>query len=204
MNSRKSKSVRLILFDFNGVTVRADHKLTARHFGKIHRTPWRKVYDLFYTKYFNLIVEGKLSEKDGWKQPIEELGWRQDWRAMRSWHLRQPTLQRSIIKLVTRLRGRGYACVLLSKNLQSWFRILEQRLHFMAFFDASINTQELGLPKASPETVRLICRRFKMKPRQIIYIDDQPENLVAPRRMGVRCIPYRTAKQCAREINARL
>ncbi len=29
------KKIRLIIFDFNGVTVKGDHKQTARHFGRL-------------------------------------------------------------------------------------------------------------------------------------------------------------------------
>ncbi|MDD5040006.1 MAG: HAD hydrolase-like protein [Patescibacteria group bacterium] len=198
------KHVQLIIFDFNGVTVIGDHKKTSRHFAKIHGTPWQAVFNVLYTKYFNLIAENKITERQGWIRPIRELGWRQDWRAMRAWHLRHTELRRSVVQYVTRLRHRGYTCIILSKNLVAWFAYFDKALGFKKYFDDSINTQSLNLPKASKKTVAYICRRFRVKPSEIVYIDDQAANLVEPSKMGVNTILYKNFKQMRRAITRAL
>ncbi len=194
------KKIRLIIFDFNGVTVKGDHKQTARHFGKVHGTPWEKVHKILYTKYFNLIVENKISEREGWVKPIQELGWDQDWRAMRQWHIDHQYLQKSVITLVQQLRQRGYIYILLSKNLIRWFAYLEKRLRFKKYFDTSINTQALNLPKASKKTMQYISRRFKVRPEEIVYIEDQANNLVEPKKMGVHTILYKNFRLCKKSL----
>ncbi len=196
----KHPKIKLILFDFNGVVILGDHKSTAKHFGRIHHTPWKKVYDILYTKYFNMIAENKISEVEGWQRPIKELGWKQDWRAMRQWHLDQQQFNPPAINMVKQLRLEGYPCVILSKNLIQWFEYKEDRLHFRMHFDNAVNTQELRLPKASKETMEWICARFDVRPDEILFIEDQEQNLIVPKKMGVHCIFYKTFQQCEREV----
>ncbi len=44
----KKGRIKLILWDFNGVTVVGDHKGASKHFGKKFHTSWKKVYDILY------------------------------------------------------------------------------------------------------------------------------------------------------------
>lgn len=196
----KRPNIKLILFDFNGVVVLGDHKTTSKHFGRIHHTPWKKVHEILYTKYFNLVVENKISEIDAWQKPIKELGWKQDWQAMRQWHLDQQQFNPPALKMIRQLRLEGYPCVILSKNLVQWFEYKEDRLHFRMHFDNAVNTQELRLPKASKETMEWICARFNVRPKEILFIEDQEQNLIVPKKMGVHCIFYKTFQQCEREV----
>lgn len=195
------RKIKLILWDFNGVTVTGDHKSTSRRYGKIHGTSWQEVYRVLYTKYFNQIAENKISETEGWKRSIADLGWKQDWRAMRKWHLHQHKIRKTVVLYITSLRRRGHKCVLLSKNLTTWFVIEEGYLHFKQYFDAAINTQALNLPKASKKTMQYICKRFNVEPGEIIYIDDLPQNLKTPKSMGVKTVIYRNFKQMRKEIS---
>lgn len=68
-------------------------------------------------------------------------------------------------------------------------------------FDFIINTWEIGLPKASEQTIRYIMKKFKVNADEIIYIDDQEENLLAAKKMGVRTIFYKNFAQFKREID---
>lgn len=197
----KLPKIKLVVFDYNGVTVTGDHKTMAKHFGRIHRTPWPKAYDLFYTKYYNLLTEGKISEKQAWQRPIKELGWPQDWRAMRRWYLDQQRLNPDVIKMIRGLKLSGFQTVLLSKNYKPWFSYLEQRLRFRLHFDAGINTHELGFPKASRQTIAFLGRMFDVKPPEILYLDDQESNLTVARKLGVHCILYQNFHQAAKAVD---
>jgi FMN phosphatase YigB (HAD superfamily) len=58
----------------------------------------------------------------------------------------------------------------------------------------------LNLPKASKKTINEICRRFKVRPQEILYIDDQQTNLNQPKRMGVETIYYQSFNQLKRDL----
>lgn len=194
------KQIKLILWDFNGVTVVGDHKLTAKHFGQKHHTPWKKVHDVFYTKYFNQLALNKISEKTAWQQPIQELGWNEDWQRVRTWHLNQQQLRKTVVQYVQSLRRRGYQCVLFTKNYEPWIRYQEKRLHFTRYFDDIFNTQKFNLPKAGKNTIRFVCQRYASKPEEIIYIDDQSGNLVEAHALGVYTIRYRSFVRTRKQL----
>ncbi|MFZ6035683.1 MAG: HAD hydrolase-like protein [Patescibacteria group bacterium] len=193
-------SIKLILWDFNGVTVVGDHTLTSKHFGKKHHAPWRRVYAILYTKYFNQLALNTISEQKAWSAPLRELGWHEDWRAVRRWHLGQQRLRTTVIGYVQSLRRRGYQCVLFSKNYEPWVKYQERRLHFSRYFDDVLNTQKYNLPKASQKTIRFVCRRYAVKPEEIIYIDDQRINLIEAQKLGVQILHYRTFKQTRHQL----
>ncbi|MFH0829462.1 MAG: HAD-IA family hydrolase [Candidatus Kerfeldbacteria bacterium] len=192
--------IKLVLWDFNGVVVNGDHAILSRHFGRIHGTPWQKVYAILYTKYLNLYAMNRITDREAWEGPIRELGWKQDWQKMKWWYLNRQRLQKTVIAYVQTLRRRGYACAVISKNITTWFAYLRKRLGFEKYFDGVVETQSLNLPKSSPQTVRYLCKRFKVKPNEIVYIDDQAANLKAPKQMGVNTILYRNLTQCRREL----
>ena len=193
--------IQLILWDFNGVTVVGDHKLTAKYFGKKHGTPWQDAFAVFYTKYFNQLALNKIDEKTAWQQPIRELGWAEDWQHVRSWHLSHQQLRKTVVAYVQSLRRRGYQNILFTKNFEPWVMYQEKRLHFTRYFDDIVNTQKYNLPKASEKTIKYICRRYGVAPGQIIHIDDQKQNLTQAQELGVHTVLYRTFAQMRREVS---
>ncbi len=196
----KRHTIKLILWDFNGVAVVGDHKGTSRHFGRKHGTPWKEVYAILYTKYFNKLALNKISDRTAWVRPIQELGWHQDWQQMRKWHLDQQQLRKSVVDYVQSLRRRGYRCVLFTKNYEPWIRYEEKRLHFTRYFDEVLNTQKYNLPKTGRRTMQFVFRRYGVNAREVIYIDDQQQNLVDAQAMGVHTIRYTDFKRVRARI----
>ena len=91
---------------------------------------------------------------------------------------------------------------MLSKNTRSQFVATKKKFpEVWQSFDKVINTWELGLPKASKKTILTIAKIFKVKPSEIVYIDDQRNNLIEPRKMGVKTIFYQNFEQFKKELN---
>lgn len=198
----KKIHIKLILWDFNGVTVIGNHKQTAKYFGKIHHTPWQEAYDVLYTKYFNQLALNKITERTAWVKPIQELGWQQDWQQLRKWHLNYQHLNMSVVDYVLSLHRRGLQNILFTKNFEPWVVYQEKRLHFTRYFDDILNTQKYNIPKASKRTIRFVCQRYGVRPEEIIYIDDQQQNLTDAKALGVHTVLYHTFAQMRTAVSA--
>lgn len=66
--------------------------------------------------------------------------------------------------------------------------------------DDVINTWEYSLPKASRQTIQFLCQRFGVKPDEILFADDQLDNLVEPKKAGVKIIYYKNFGQFKKEL----
>lgn len=77
-------------------------------------------------------------------------------------------------------------------------RQFELRKHLSAFFSSCF----VGARKPGPE---IYCRALEMTqraPGECVMIDDRPENLEAPRKLGMRVIHYQTPAQLREELEA--
>ena len=137
---------------------------------------------------------GKYTERQSFELPIKELGLKETWHGLRRRHLSFQKLNKPVFNLARKLQAEGYTILLLSKNTPPQFNYALRKMYTRRFFKNIVNTYDLGLPKASPRTIRWALNKFKLKPSQVIMVDDQDFNLPAAKRMGVRTIYYRGFK----------
>jgi HAD superfamily hydrolase (TIGR01509 family) len=197
----KKSKIKLVVFDFNGVTVHGGHIDTMRVLGKrYHKNP-NELYKLFYTKYHNLLAVKKISLRDSWEKPIKffklPITWQEAWKL----HVNISRLNKPIVKLSQRLRKQGIKAIVVSKNVKEYWGFYQRKLKFKKYFDEIINLQDYLLPKASKKTVRFILNRYKVKSQEVIYIDDQEANLKDAKAMGVKTIYYQTYKQFKKKFD---
>jgi FMN phosphatase YigB (HAD superfamily) len=194
------QKIKLIIFDAYGPILSSGYPDTVLVLAKKFKIPKAKLHRVFYQKYFNLAAERKITQKQAWQKPIQELGLPIAWQAVRDLHLDLFKASQPALALVKKLR-RDYVVVMLSKNTRSQFALTKKKFPLVwQSFDAVINTWELKLPKASKKTINEICRRFKVRPQEILYIDDQQTNLNQPKRMGVETIYYQSFNQLKRDL----
>lgn len=203
MAGKKTK-IKLFLFDFTGVVCSGGHWLLCKKLGRRFRRDPKKLFDIIYTKYFNQLAVKKVTERESYVKALEELNLNLDWKEVRDAYLYRHKLQKQVVVLANRLRKQGYIVVLLSKNHRPYFEWEKKEFKLVKYFDALINTQDLNLPKMSPKTLDYILKRFKVRPEEIIYIDDQKPNLIPARRRGVNTILYTTFPKVQKKILAYL
>ncbi|MFH1030163.1 MAG: HAD-IA family hydrolase [bacterium] len=211
-----SNSIKLIIFDAYGVTLTGGYPDTCKFFAKKFKRDWQDVYKIIYKKYFNMAAERKITQKEAWELAVKELDFPIPWQEVRKKHYELMGVNKEIIKFAKNINkamsqpprpaallGEGTAAIktlLLSKNTRSQFSDIGKRLGFKDSFEFVINTWEIGLPKASEQTIRYIMKKFKVNADEIIYIDDQEENLIAAKKLGVRTIFYKNFAHFKREI----
>lgn len=197
---KKSQKIKLFLFDFTGVVVSGGHFWMAKKMGRRFRRDPKELYAVFYTKYFNLLAVKKVTEKESWTKPIAELRLPLGWQEARKIYLDSHKLKTQVVKLADTLRSQGYRVVLLSKNHRPYLEHEKKQFHLKKHFEVIINTQDLNLPKMSPATLQYVLKRFKVKPGEIIYIDDQEANLTPAAKNGVHTILFTTFPEVQRKI----
>lgn len=206
----KKKKIKLIILDAYGPVITGGYMLTCKFLAKKFKIPltpftqrgrakWEDLYKVIYKKYFNMAAERKITQATAWEMAIKELNLPLSVKEAKIIHYGLMGLNTKVLNF-SKGFDKDIKILLLSKNTRSQFSDVNNKLNFREYFKYVINTWELGLPKASKETLRYIMKKFKVQANEILYFDDQPKNLVEARKMGVKTIFYKNFNQFKREV----
>jgi HAD superfamily hydrolase (TIGR01509 family) len=193
--------IKLIIFDCYGLVLTSGYPDTAKNLTQKYGGRWQDYQKIMYFKYFNRAAERKITQKEAWQKTVEDLKLPISWQELRDLHYSFFKLDKKAIELNKKLNKDGYRTLLLSKNTRSQFSFAVKKFKLKNRFKNIINTYELNLPKASKATLKVIMKRFKVKPEEIIYADDQANNLKDARTLGVKTILVKNFPQFKKELN---
>ena len=193
--------LKLIIFDAYGVCLNQGYPNTSKYLAKKYRLNWQAVQNILYRKYFNQAALKQISQKSAWEFALKELGLPLSLDQLKILHYGLMKTNPKVLVLARKLK-QHYRIALLSKNTREQFTEVKRRFPVLkkTFGKNLINTWEYDLPKASEATVRFLCKRFKVKPGEILYFDDQAENLKIPKTMGVNTLLYENFGQFQNEL----
>lgn len=192
---------KLIIFDYYGVTTKGSYRETSQWLAKKYKLPYKKVYQVVYHKYFSQAALGIMTERQSLLGPIKEFGLRETPEGIMRKHISFQTENKPVVSLMLKLQKQGYKILILSKNTPPQFKAALKKMNTRKYFKNIINTFDLKLPKASKETMFYIFKKFKVKPQEVIYIDDQDFNLPEAKKLGVKTIYYKSLKDFKVRLN---
>lgn len=217
----KNSKIKLIILDAYGPVITGGYQATCKFLAKKFKIPptpftqrghpkkspfiqrgyakWEDLYNVIYKKYFNMAAERKITQQAAWKNAIKELNLPISVKEAKAIHYSLMGLNMKVLDFIKKL-NKDTKILLLSKNTRSQFSDVNNKLNFRGHFKYVINTWELGLPKASKETLRYIMKKFKIKTGEIIYADDQLENLTEAKKIGIKTIFYKNFEQFKKEM----
>ena len=196
-----NKEIKLIIFDCYGLILNEGYPNTAKLLVKKYGGSYKKYMDVLYYKYLNQAATRKITQKDAWVMSVKDLNLPITWQQLRSMHYKLMKVEKRIFTLNLELNKKGYMTLMLSKNTRSQLNDVSKRFGFKKQFKNIINTWELDLPKASKKTLRLIFKRFKVKPEEVVCADDQMSNLVDAQEMGAKIILVKNYNQFKRDLD---
>lgn len=196
----KNFKTKLIILDAYGPVITGGYPATCKFLAKKFKRNREDIYRILYKKYFNMAAEGKITQQIAWEMAIKELDLPLSVKEAKIIHYGLMGLNKKVLDFIKQFDD-NIKILLLSKNTRSQFSDVNNKLNFRKYFKFVINTWELGLPKASKETLRYIMKKFKIKTGEIIYADDQLENLTEAKKMGIKTIFYENFSQFKKEIS---
>lgn len=196
----KRCGIKLIILDAYGPVITGGYQATCKFLAKKYKRNSEYFYQVIYKKYFNMAAERKITQQAAWEMAIKELDLPLSVKEAKTIHYGLMGLNMKVLDFIKKFDD-NIKILLLSKNTRSQFSDVNNKLNFRGHFKYVINTWELGLPKASKETLRYIMKKFKIKIGEIIYADDQLENLTEAKKMRIKTIFYKNFEQFKKEIN---
>ncbi len=194
--------VRAILFDFGGVLAeegfREGLKALARAQGLDPEGVFRAGMEAVYASGY---VLGKGSEEDFWALLRARTGLRGPDHALREAVLARFRLRPGMLALVDALRRKGYITGLLSDQTD-WLDAIDRKAGLYAHFDKVYVSHRLGKGKRDPGLFDDVVRDLGLRPEEVLFVDDNPENVARARSRGLRAVLFTDEAALRRALEA--
>ena len=97
-----------------------------------------------------------------------------------------------------------YQTAILSNSFVGARREELQRYHFDEMCDLIIYTHEEGIAKPDPRIYELTCKRLGVQPAEMLFLDDNEQNIAAAHALGIHAIHCRETEQAIADVRAYL
>jgi len=107
--------------------------------------------------------------------------------------------EKEIFNLVNKLK-QNYKLFLLSNNAKAWYNSQNKKLKLEKLFDGILTSFQAKISKPNIKIYKLLLEKFKLSPKECLFIDDQEENLLPAKTLGMITIHYKNPDQLIKEL----
>ena len=108
-------------------------------------------------------------------------------------------VQIKLYLLADKIKAKGVRIAILS-NIVSFGGLALKRLHIYRGFSTVILSYQEGVRKPEQKIYDITIKRLGVKPSEILFIDNLPENLVPAKKMGIHVVHAKSTSQTIRDI----
>ncbi len=164
---------------------------------KIVLDQWFDAIDTYYA----LSIEGKISEKELMSRISKNLHVSQGKLKglIIKAYKRQFILNKELINVASKLKKQGYKVGILSDQWQLSKRALMPKSLTKKFNPVLVSCDN-GIRKPNKDYYKLLLKRLKLKPSQIVFIDNQEWNIKPAKKLGIKTILFKNNKQAIKSL----
>ena len=113
------------------------------------------------------------------------------------YHSQKP--KREIIRLIKKLKKR-YNIYALTNHTKEWFVYQSAQYHYASLFRGVMTSFEAQSAKPNILIYKKLLQKYSLSPKECIFIDDQEENLLPAKKLGIKTIHFISPKQLKNEL----
>ena len=194
--------IRAVLFDFGGVLAEEGFRngllALAREQGlgvnSMPKAGMQAVYDSGF-------VLGRGTAAEFWALLRQRTGLSGNDEELTDRILKGFVIRPRMIDLVRQLHEQGYITGILSDQT-NWLDILDQKYHFSKVCDRVFNSYYLGKGKQDPSLFIDVAADLNMSPSEILFIDDDADNVARAREVGLYAIQFVDIERFIQELES--
>lgn len=99
-------------------------------------------------------------------------------------------------------RDKGYRCYILSNYARRTYELTREELSFEKKMDGVLFSFQVQQIKPEPEIYRTLLERFDLEASECVFLDDNPANVEAARKLGIHGILFTGKEAAQRELQA--
>lgn len=109
-------------------------------------------------------------------------------------------LHQDVYKIAIRLKKRGLRLVILSNASIDWMQAKVMRFHLKDTFEKVYSSASLGVAKPDPKIYKFVLKDLKIKPEQLLFVDNMQSNIDPAKRLGISTIWYTNVAALKEEL----
>jgi FMN phosphatase YigB (HAD superfamily) len=179
--------IKAIFFDYDGVltTDKTGSLTTNRYLSKMAAVEYEAVRKAF-SKYNQELLVGKITHREIWDAVCEAMHCKIDFSLLEQAFLSTPA-NGAMLALARRLKPQ-YALGIITDNKKDRIDCVRTSQGLDALFNPIVVSAEFGSGKDSPAVFEYALRCLDIRPEESLFIDNNPENLIAPKALGMGVI----------------
>jgi epoxide hydrolase-like predicted phosphatase len=191
---------KLIIFDIGGV-LRAPEQsfeLLLDDLANAVGTPPEKVRE-FYAHYLDRMLIGKISAAQFFLAMKKKFHLKKD--PKKIWleiALKKLQPNKKLLDIVDKLRSQYQVAIV--SNTSEMKNMVDEQLDFFVHFDRLFFSYKLKMKKPSKRIFLYVLSKTKLKPNEVMFVDDREANLKVARELGIKSIQFNNNKQLITEF----
>jgi len=193
-------SPKAVVFDFNGVMMQEPSREVLYPF--LHET--LQLSRAEFERVYEDILSGQ-TDMDFWRSLAKEkeiklsIDWGKHFHAI----MKNSFINRDMYFLVDHLKQKQIQVVMFSNMNKDVAKRFEEMGLFKPF-DLRIFSYEIGASKPNPQAFKILLEQLNLSAKDIVFIDDNRENIEAGQALGIDAIQFQSSSQIQQEIEKRL
>lgn len=193
---------KALIFDLGNVVFNVDMNLIPIHWAERSGIPLEKIKKYFETdKSFDKFERGDLTEEEYRKITNENLGMnlsKKDFdEGLTALYLDETDDINSLLKELKK----NYRVIALSNTNIIHKRVWKEKYKdTMDQFEKVFSSHEINTRKPETEPYLIALNYLKMKPEEVIFLDDKPENIEPAKTLGMKTITVKSPAQMRFEL----
>lgn len=185
---------KLMLFDLGGVLFTNGTKKFIDNLSRRYDFSLQKVQDVIDGSVGTQYREGKIDRNEFWKRVINFLNLNEPAEKLEKEWIDGYEIIEGTKDIILSLKGK-YKLYYLSDNVEERVQKLDEKFHYLHWFDDGIFSHKIGVRKPNPFIYKAALEKASVTPQKAIFIDDKPNLLVPAKEMGITTIWFETPEK---------
>jgi glucose-1-phosphatase len=197
---------KFIYFDLGNTLVFFDHWIACRQMAQVAGLPAEEVWQAVFAGDLEHRYEsGQVDDRGFYEAFCGAIGRRPDYDRLLLAGSDIFWLNHSLLPVVAQINSAGYPLGILSNTSPAhWAWVTDGRYAIVnQAFDVAALSYQIGSSKPEPKIYAAAAELAGVAPRDILFIDDVPENVAGARQAGFDAIAYTTTAALVEELNQR-
>ncbi len=180
--------IKALLFDFDGVLTldETGSKSICNYISEktgVEQAAFQEAYRLYNAE----LLTGKLKHEDIWQRICDAVGQQIKLEILHDSFIHTP-INTDMLALVQQLKEKNYKIAMVTDNKADRIRDIVAHHDWGALFDCIAVSAEIGSGKNQEEIFHSVLHSLALEPDACVFIDNTPENLLVPKRLGVKTV----------------